>query len=210
MKKSPPSPPGLPFLGQSRQFIRQPLSSFREWAGKYGDVVKLNFPGRTVVLVSEPELIKKIIEDDADFFSVGQAREDAFQEMEKNAMVVAKGDDWKRMRKIMQKYFTPDNVQGYAESVLEETDRLINGWEPGSTYELYDQMGTLTIRIVSSTLLGYDIKGEESIVKDAADAVIEQSDVTNAFRMVPEWVPLPQNLRLRRARGAIRDLIANL
>lgn len=204
---SPPSPPGRMLFGHSFEFTSDPLGSLKRWSEEYGDVVQLSFPGRTVVLVTDPDYVRRIIEKDAECFSVGSAREEAFRGIEEGALVVSRGDDWKRQRRIMQSFFTPRAVKEYPQTILRETDRLLDSWEPGRELDLYDQMSSLTIRIVARCLMGVDMKGREEPVKQGANAVIERSDATNPQRMIPTWIPTPQNRRFQRAKRNLYELI---
>lgn len=205
--QDPPSPPGYPIFGHSFAFTNDPLEAMQRWSREHGDVVELSFPGWTIVMVTRPDYIRRVIEADADVFRIGRAQQDAFQAIEEGALVVSQGEDWKRLRRIMQPSFTPSAVEAFPGTVRDRTDELLATWEPGRVVNVYDAMSTLTIRIVSACLLGVDIRGREQAVRDAADAVIEGSDATSLGRMVPGWIPTPRNRRFRRAKKALYGLI---
>ncbi|KAI1329289.1 bifunctional P-450:NADPH-P450 reductase [Xylariaceae sp. FL0255] len=59
-----PSPPGLPFIGNAIQIDPIfPLGSFKSLAEKYGEVYRLNFPGRTTIFVSSVRLIDECCDE---------------------------------------------------------------------------------------------------------------------------------------------------
>jgi cytochrome P450/NADPH-cytochrome P450 reductase len=55
-----PEPSGLPFLGHITAINKDfPLGSMTSLADQYGEIYRLRFPGRTVVLVSTQALVNE-------------------------------------------------------------------------------------------------------------------------------------------------------
>ncbi|XP_072016443.1 steroid 17-alpha-hydroxylase/17,20 lyase-like [Amphiura filiformis] len=62
-KNSPPSPPGLPFLGNISIFLfssgKSPWLVFKDLAARFGDIFKLNVAGKQFLVLSSPEAIRE-------------------------------------------------------------------------------------------------------------------------------------------------------
>lgn len=60
----PPGPGGLPWFGQAfRMSVNSAYIKFTHWAGQYGDVFMFNMFGRKVVVLSDPDVIRRTFAD---------------------------------------------------------------------------------------------------------------------------------------------------
>lgn len=58
--KLPPGPGGLPWLGQAfRLSINSAYLKFTQWSSEYGPVFMFNLFGRKVVVINDPDIIRK-------------------------------------------------------------------------------------------------------------------------------------------------------
>ncbi len=206
----PPVPPGGFLLGNAREFQADPLAALTRWSREHGDLFRLDVPFQDLYVVTHPDYIKTIIETESEKFRVGTPREQAFKGFGEDAIVLTDGEQWKRLRRVLQPYFTRQTVEDYERAVLEETDRLIDEWEAGQTVDLYETMSSLTIRTVSRSLMGIDLKGKEGPVKRAGDALVELADTRTIHANLPLWFPTPAALTYRRAKRDLYGLIDDL
>ncbi|KAI1826916.1 bifunctional P-450:NADPH-P450 reductase [Xylaria intraflava] len=59
-----PSPPGLPIIGNATQFDPDtPRRTFSDWADKYGEIYRVHFPTRTVVVASSHRLVNELCDE---------------------------------------------------------------------------------------------------------------------------------------------------
>ncbi|KAF2611532.1 hypothetical protein F2Q70_00007886 [Brassica cretica] len=61
--RQPPSPPGLPFIGNLHQLGALPHQSLWELSKKYGPVMLVNLGRVPTVIVSSPETAKQVLRD---------------------------------------------------------------------------------------------------------------------------------------------------
>lgn len=61
--RQPPSPPGLPFIGNLHQLGALPHQSLWELSKKYGPVMLVNLGRVSTVIVSSPETAKQVLRD---------------------------------------------------------------------------------------------------------------------------------------------------
>lgn len=183
--KQPPTPDGVPLLGNALAFSRDPFDAVVKWARK-GDVVHLNFPGRSLYMVTEPSLIEQVLVANQDAFTIGQQQRETFSGIEDDAVTANTGDHWKRLRKGLYPAFTWDGIQGYGTRMAERTADHVDRWEAGDRLDLLAEMRPLTLRILGDTLLGGSIEGDEEVVIDAADALVERADPRRFGQLLPD------------------------
>lgn len=202
--RSPPAPVGDPLVGHTRAFSRDPFAALKRWSG-LGDVVRLEFPGETFYLVSDPEIVGTILHDGDGRFTIAEQQQRAFSGVEDRALTTATGDRWRRLRRTLQPAFTRDAIDAYAEGMVGRTVARTEDWDEGETFDLHREMRLLTLGILADTLLGIDIRGDEDVVLDATDALVDRGDPRRPGQLLPDWVPTPTDRRFRRA---VRDLDA--
>ena len=78
---TPPSPEGVPVLGHGYAFSRDPFGSLERWAD-HGDVVRLEFPGQTIYMLSEPSLIEAVFLDSDGRFTISDQQRETFEGIE--------------------------------------------------------------------------------------------------------------------------------
>lgn len=194
----PPTPESTPLLGHTPEFSRDPFGALEQWAD-HGDVVRLEFPGETFYLVTDPAVIGTVLHDGENQFTIAEQQRRAFSDVEDHAVTTTVGDRWRRLRTALQPAFTRSTIDQYAEWMVEQTGVRIDEWDDGEEIDLHREMRHLTLHILAETLLGVDIHGEEDVVLDATDALVDRGDPTRLGQLLPDWIPTPTDRRFRRA-----------
>ena len=200
--KIPPTPDGLALLGNGLEFSRDPFGAMTGWA-KQGDLVRLRFPGQVLYMVTEPDLVEQVLMENEAVFTVGRQQRETFRGIEDDAVTANSGDRWKRLRKGLQPAFTWDGIRGYGLQMAERTADQVGRWDAGDRFDLLEEMRLLTLRILGDTLLGVDMEGDEAVVKDAADALVDRADPRRFGQLLPDWVPTPTQRRFERSIGKL-------
>jgi len=194
---SPPTPDGLPVIGHGMAFSRDPTKALESWAS-HGDLVKLSFPGESMYFVTGPEIIKQILVEKQHKFSIGPEQKETFSGIEDDAMTTATGDQWKRLRRAAHPAFTRERIASYGDRMTAVTARLVDEWDDGEQFDVHDEMRRLTVQILGETLLNRDLRGQEDIVTDAADALVDRTNFRRPGQLLPDWIPTPTERRFRR------------
>jgi cytochrome P450 len=161
-------------------------------------------------MVTEPSLIEQVLVANQDAFTIGQQQRETFSGIEDDAVTANTGDHWKRLRKGLYPAFTWDGIQGYGTRMAERTADHVDRWEAGDRLDLLAEMRLLTLRILGDTLLGGSIQGDEEVMIDAADALVERADPRRFGQLLPDWVPTPTQRRFVRAVGKLDDYVADV
>jgi cytochrome P450 len=205
----PPGPTGLPILGNSLPFMRDPLAALEQWASDYGDITYLRFPGQPTYMLIHPDHIEQVLVTESHKFTTGDLRRDAFSGMEDESLPVSEGQTWQRQRQQLQPGFYRKRITSYAETMAAYAEQTVEQWTTGETVDITREMNQLTLAILAKTLFNHDIR-ENRVVRAAADALLQQTDYSQLSTIVPEWVPTPANRRFQQATNDLHSLIENL
>jgi cytochrome P450 len=206
---TPPTPEGVPIVGNGFAFARDPVGAMESWA-THGDLVRLRFMRESLYMVTGPALIKRILVDDQDKFSIGPQQQETFEGVEDYAMTTATGDRWKRLRRAAQPAFTRERISRYGDRMAAVTARFVDEWEDGERFALHPEMRRLTVQILVETLFDEEIRGREDVVIDAADAFIDRTNFRRPGQLLPNWIPTPTEWRFRRAVERLDTLVDDL
>lgn len=206
----PPGPTGLPLLGNSLPFMRDPLAALEQWASEYGDITYLQFPGRPTYVLTHPDYIEQVLVTESSTFTTGDLRRDAFSGVEDESLSVSEGRTWQRQRQQLQPGFYREQITTYAETMVTDAEQTVEGWTVGETVDIVREMSQLTLAILAKTLFNHNVREDQSVVRSAVDALSQQTDYSQWSTVVPKWVPTPANRRFQRATNDLHSLIENL
>ena len=117
-----------------------------------------------------------------------------------DGLLTSEGDFWRRQRRLAQPAFHRERVDAYGRVMVEYTERMLRDWADGQARDVQADMMRLTLEIVAKTLFDADISGDSADVAHAMEILMEGfTDRVNRLVKLPVWVPVPSNLRFRRA-----------
>lgn len=206
---TPPTPDGVPFLGNGIAFSRDPIRAMESWAA-VGDIVRLTFPGRELYMVSDPDVIERILVTDQDTFSIGPAQREFFADVEDHAVTTNTGDRWRRLRRALHPAFTRERIRQYATDMARTTDEFVARWDDGDRFDLPRETRLLTVNVIGDALLDVDFRGRETVVTAAADALLARANFRRPGQFLPDWIPTPTDRRFARAVGDLDDFVGDV
>lgn len=175
------------------------LRSYVRWAREYGDLVPLRVGPRKIFLVSHPDLIRQVMVTDSHNFQkplMLRINRLVFG----NGLLTGEGELWRRQRRLVQPAFHHERIAGYAETMVSSAGELIEVWKDGEVRDIHEDMMRITLQIVGRTLFGADAERDSEDVDRAFRVVLERFVAhLRSVIPVPESLPTPRNLRLRRA-----------
>lgn len=205
--RAPPGPDGLPFVGSFFD-TRRDFFAFRDRvAAEYGGVAGYQMLGQDVVLLTDPEVIQRVLVTENEQYVKG----DLFQRQLRflgDGLLNSEGEFWRRQRHLIQPAFSPDRIAGYADMMVESTARATGRWDDGEERNVHRDMMELTLDIVARALMGVDIRDRTPAIGAALDTVMEQSAGGSLLDLLPQWIPTPGRERLREAVASL-DLIVD-
>jgi cytochrome P450 len=203
----PPGPPGTFFGGNLREFRQDMLAFYVRLARDYGDVSSLRLGPTRIYLIAHPDLIEEVLVQKAKQF-----RKHYAVRMNKlllgNGLITSEGDFWLRQRRLSQPAFHRDRIAAYSSIMVEFTQRMLSEWQAGSVRNVHADMTQLTLEIIAKSLFDADVRTEARDAGAALNSAQESFLVRfQSMLPLPEWVPTPGNLRLRRAIGKLDAII---
>ena len=191
-------PTGDLLTGNLRALLRDPPAFLERCARDYGDVVPLRFGPKRALFLNDPAAIEAVLVAKSELFAKPYiVRTDRVRIG--NGQVGAEGDVWRRQR-LTQPAFLRRRLTDYGDSMVAATARMLTTWHDGDTFDVVPAMMRLTLEIVAETLLGADVTDDADEVGTALTVVMDtfMTRLRTLF-LVPELLPTPGNVRLRRA-----------
>ena len=199
-----------PILGHWLAFTHDQLGLIEELAA-YGDWVRLRFPPLEGVFINHPDFIADVlVEHNRDFIKPLTIQR--FRALLGTGLFTNEGDSWRRQRRLIQPAFHRERINAYAATMVDQTVRAIAGWSDGEERDVFEDMTALTFRIVGRTLFDTDVSSDASEVGMALTAALTAlNDRISSFGiLVPDAVPIPANIRLRRAVRSLDRIVYRL
>ncbi|MEY7849306.1 cytochrome P450 [Natrarchaeobius sp. A-rgal3] len=207
-----PGPRGLPLIGSTLAFGRDPVA-FLESLGEYGDVVGYEAYGREFVALCDPDLVETVLVSRSDAFWRGEFEHEFGEAIDLEGVLFAEGDRWKRQRLLLQSAFTPDRIGSYADDMIEETAHTVCRWDDGQVIALEETLSTLTLRVLARTLFDLELTDERgTVVRQWVGAMNEYTDreMFGVRALLPSWVPSTTEREFDRAAADVGALVDEL
>jgi cytochrome P450 len=205
------APPAELLLGHAPAFNRDQLGFLMRLARNYGDLVPLRFTPFRGLFVNHPDLIEEVLVTRNRSFVKSLAMRRA-RPLLGNGLIVSEGDFWLRQRRLMQPAFHRERIAGYGQVMVTYAQQLVADWQSGDVKDIQQEMMRLTLQIVGKTLFDADMAGDAREVGAAVAAALEsmQARITGLQMLLPDAVPTPAVLRLRRAARRLDVLVLRI
>jgi cytochrome P450 len=194
--------------GSLPEFRRDMLGLFDRSARDFGDIVSLRLGSRRLYLVNHPDFVEQVLVTASRNFRHTYIRR-LMRPLLGDGLLTSEGDFWIRQRRLVQPAFHRQQISAYAEVMVDYTLRMLDAWRDGETRDLHAEMMSLTLEIVARTLFDADAGSSGAReVGDAMEVVLESFRARwESLLALPESVPTPTNLRMRRAVGQLDRII---
>ncbi|HET6856680.1 MAG TPA: cytochrome P450 [Streptomyces sp.] len=205
-----PGPRGLPFLGNLPQFGKAPLAFF-ERLRAHGDMVRWRFGSTKCLFVADPQLVGELITEVERSFDQPELGI-AFRTLMGDGIIVARGQDWRRKRSLVQPSVRPKQVRSYATTMTECTVDLADRWADGERVDVKREMAALTQQIAVRTIFGAGAAADAEAIGRAMDVAQQEigAEFSGIGALLPDWVPTPGRARIKRAAAVIDAEVAQV
>ncbi len=204
-----PAPPGRFPLGYALEMQRDVLGLSDRLSAEYGGLVRIPIPGAKIYLATDADLIQHLLVESERIFTKG-VQNDRFTPLLGRGLVLSTGSHWKRQRRLMNPFFSPAAVTGFAQHIESAINDVVLDWERRGLTELdlRAEMKRITLRVILRSLFSGD--GVQH-----ADELFRNFNTLSAFciRRFFSAMPLPLPLAFilqPAARSAMQSLKALL
>jgi cytochrome P450 len=202
-------PPG-PSEGLKRWSLgplnNNPLEYFMKIARDFGDIAGLRVLNFKTLFINHPDLIEEVLVTNARRYIKGRvlrANRHVFGE----GLLTSEGDFWLRQRRLAQPAFHRARIASYAATMVEYTERLLEAWRGGEERDAHQEMMRLTLQIVGKTLFDADVESDARDVGKSLELLLEIGANFRRTIFVPQWLPTPANLRIKREVAQIEKIL---
>jgi cytochrome P450 len=202
----PPGPSPGSRSGSFKNYSRDPLAFLPTLAREYGDIVTMRFYKFRVYYVNHPDYIEEVLVNQARKFIKGRILR-ANKGLFGNGLLTSEGDFWLRQRRLAQPAFHRARIAAYAETMVQFTERMLEGWRDRETLDVHAEMMRLTLQIVAKTLFDADVDADAREVGRALEAIMEHNSDFRRLILTPSWLPTLRNIRAALATRRLNKII---
>lgn len=207
-----PGPPRRATLSLLARMAKDRLSVMTSVANQYGDAARLRLGRKSLHFFNHPDHAKHVLVDNSGNYLKGIGLVHARRALG-DGLLTSEGELWQAQRKTIQPVFTAKRISGKADVIAQEAMKLVTRLRrrPGSApVDIRAEMTGLTLGVLGRALLEADLGAFESI-GESFEAVQDQAIFEMmSLSAVPSWLPLPKQLRFRRARTDLDRIVAQL
>jgi len=152
-------PPGPKFaIGAYLSLYRDPLNYGFRITRRYGDIVHLHLAGVHHYIVAHPDYVKAVLlADESEMLRSIHRR---LKRLLGRGLLSSQGEFHAAQRRLIQPSFNKQQVAAYASVVAEYGERERDRWRNGQTFDITEEMMSLTMAIIVKVLFGADIENE--------------------------------------------------
>jgi cytochrome P450 len=187
---------------------KDPLQFFVNAAREYGRVVQLDLGPRHFYLISHPDDVKYVLQDNNRNFT---KRYGPVKPLLGEGLVTSTGDLWLRQRRLMQPAFHRQKIAALSGMMTAATEEMLTRWDanpPGRPLDVGHEMMMLTQAIIVRTMFSTDVSAEAPQLSQAFEVTLDYfNHLTFSPIRVPLAWPTPRNLRFKRANQFIEDTV---
>jgi cytochrome P450 len=210
-KKYPPGAPGLPYFGDLRPLLADPIAHVMRNYRRYGEVVRVNFMGYEGAALHGAAANRYILLDAVENFLVGPLVDVAGARwLLGEGVLFIDEPAHRRARRLIMPAFHRKRLDGYQQIMAESTVEAIAHWKPGAEFDIAHEMHRLALTIVGRTLLSRDLSGASADLGRAVARLV--ATASNPVRLVAARLPFDvpgvgDGASLRRGQRLIHSLL---
>ncbi|WP_405146035.1 cytochrome P450 [Sphaerisporangium sp. NBC_01403] len=210
-RRVPPGPPpwAAPSLFKKLATDRIALMSL---AATYGDAARLSIGPKTLYFFNHPDHAKHVLADNSGNYHKGVGLVQARRAIG-DGLLTSEGDLWRKQRRMIQPVFQNKRISQQDGIIAKEAANLVERLRShtgGEPVDVVQEMTSLSLGVLGRTLLDADL-GAFSSIGHSFEAVQDQAMFELVtLSKVPMWVPLPKQIRFRRARKELQRIVDHL
>ncbi|MCA9681906.1 MAG: cytochrome P450 [Myxococcales bacterium] len=135
----PPSPRGLPLVGNLLDWGRDPFAASTRWAEVHGDIVEMRTPGPGAYLLFAPRLVQELlVQRAADFRKTPLTR--GMSCVIGDSVVTLSHEPWSARRRLLNPALRKQALRHHARVMVEHAQAYAARWRSGEPFDLHQEM----------------------------------------------------------------------
>jgi cytochrome P450 len=189
------------------------LGFVAQMKAQHGDLVYLPLYWEKLYLLNSPELAREALVDHAASLIRHEPTIRVFSSVQGPSVMMAEGEAWQRLHRMLMPAFSPRRVAGYASLMVDAAqpvlDQLVPPGPGASALVDMDELTTrVTMDVICRTLFGQDLGEQAKVLAQASHTLnaIAMRELTLPTLPPDHW-PLPYKRRKRNALHQFNTLI---
>ncbi len=197
--KRPPGPRGREVLGFiGRGNVSRTLTFLEQTARRFGPISYFRFLNQQIYLIDDPTLIEEVLVKQQHKFRRDNGAA-ILRELVGDGLLTRDEPQHRERRRLLQPAFHRAQIASYADTMVEQAQRLSREWNGNSAIDIGAEMKRLTLAIVGACLFGADFTESASEIAQVLRRVVKRSSRIAPF--VALFEPLMQAYRRVFPRG---------
>jgi cytochrome P450 len=182
---------------------------------EYGPVVQYRFGPLRSYLVTHPEGLKHVLQDNVKNYTKEHFGYAILRRIVGDGLFTSDGATWLKQRRLAQPAFHRARISAMGARMVQTAAELAEQWatsaRSGERRLAVNDMMELTLRIVGDALLGTSMREETQAVAEAFTLINAQTvERFRAFRMLPPVLPTAYDRAYREANRTLREVVARI
>ena len=165
--KPVPGDRGLPVIGMSLAFMRDPINLMRQRYDSYGPVSWTSLFGIRMVQMIGPDANEYILRNRNDVFSNNKGWDYFIGKFFHRGIMLLDFEEHRWHRKIMQQAFNRDVLKAYIERMGPAIAEGIARWQPQSDFMVFKALKQLTLDLATDVFMGEELGPEADELNQA-------------------------------------------
>lgn len=199
-------------MGVLPKIWRDPLRFFSQVAHDHGPVARVGLGKFTLFLLSQPEPIQRVLQENAQNYWKGEGLA-AAKPLMGEGLATSEGELWLRQRRLMQPAFLRKRLAELLPVLEGALATTLDEWETaagsGRVLDASEDLSALTQRLIFGGLFGGSLSITDQ--RQLSGALVESNRYINAaawsFMPLPERIPTPGRIRFRRALAVLDRVV---
>jgi len=216
MTLAPPDRHSRFIVGIAYEMQRDGLLAFFERAWRqYGDLAHLQIRSEHIFLVTHPDTVRYVSVSSKDNYDKLESYDVVRELLLGDGLVSSTGELWRRQRRLMAPFFTPQGVQQYYDVILSEALDFTERWErqadTGTPLDMINEMMFITAAIILRAMFSTDVDERILDIKDDVETMIQFVAKREMVPVQPPlWFPLPSIRRYVAARQRVHTYLEEI
>jgi cytochrome P450 len=211
-RRALPGPPRTATLRLMLGMLRNRLDVMEYVASNYGDAARLPLGPKTLHVFNRPEYAKHVLADNASNYVKGIGQVHA-RRVIGDGLLTSEGELWRKQRKTIQPVFQARRIGRQLTAIAEEAENLATRLRDrigGEPLDIRAELTGLALGVLGRTLIDADLSAFESM--GHSFEVVQDQALFEVMTLgtVPLWVPLPRQVRFRRAKRDLQKIVEKL
>ena len=202
----PPTLPGRFLVGSAPEFQRDTLNLLLE-SRKLGEFVRMYYGPFRLYIVNTPDLAHEVLVEKASSFYKSSVMKAVLEPAVGSGLFTNDGESWRQQRRLAQPAFHSKRIAAYADVMVQFAQELAERWQDEQLLDVEHEMAGVTMQIVSKTLFDAHVTQEDTTGQAVATVLRLADQRFNRIVQLPEWLPTPDNRRMREAIQHLDELI---